>query len=101
MDLGSLGGRYGSGAEINSHATIVGSSEISVGGPTHAFMYDGTVHDLGTLGGTASQATAINDVGIIVGTAALSDGRTHAVIWSNGTAIDPDPNGAFRFRTPA
>lgn len=95
VDLGSLGGRYGSGAEINSHDTIVGSSEISVGGPTHAFMYDGTMHDLGTLGGSASQATAINDVGTIVGTAALSDGRTHAVIWSNGTAIDLDPNGAY------
>lgn len=82
---GTLGGTNSTIYSINNTGQVVGTSEISGGYYTHAFLYSsGTRSDLGTLG-TTSQANQINNNGQIVG---FSDGvfddgnSTHAVLWT-------------------
>ena len=52
--LGSLGGGYTAGTDLNNKGQTTGTS--SLGGATqNAFFYDGTfLQDLGTLGGSGS-----------------------------------------------
>ena len=66
-DIGSLGiSDTTYGFAINAAGQITGySSKVSPGG-THAFLYDGTMHDLGTLGGR-STGSGINSAGRVVG----------------------------------
>lgn len=77
-DLGTLGGTECSSADLNNAGLIVGSSTLA-NGKTHAFLFDGAMHDLGSLGGD-SQASGINDRGQVAGTSDLGNGMTHAFL---------------------
>jgi probable HAF family extracellular repeat protein len=85
-NLGGLGGQLSGAAAINNNGQIVGSSQLA-GGDTHAFLYDGSMHDLGTLGGNCA-ADAINDSGQIVGYFSPTPTVPRAFIYSNGTMTD-------------
>jgi probable HAF family extracellular repeat protein len=95
QDLGNLGGNVAVMPLhcMNDQGQICGSSEISVGGPLHAFLWDpknpgAGLQDLGTLpGGTYSFAECINSKGQVVGEAD-SGGQPHAFLW------DPKNPGA-------
>ena len=66
-DLGSLGGDYSVGLDVNNVGQVTGYSDLA-SGATHAFLYSGGVMtDLGTLGGTVSFGRSINDSGQVVG----------------------------------
>jgi probable HAF family extracellular repeat protein len=98
QSTGTLGGTNSTIYGINNAGLVVGTSEITGGYYTHAFLYaDGQRIDLGTLGDT-SQANQINNNGQIVG---LSDGvfddgnSTHGVLWTinaDGTVTMTDLN---------
>ena len=65
--LGTLGDFSLAGA-VNNQGHACGMSPLVSGGPTHAFFYDGTIHDLGAFGaGDSSDATSMNDQDLIVG----------------------------------
>ena len=49
-DLGTLGGSYSCAYGINDAGQVVGEADNALGF-THAFMYDGTMHNLGGLNG--------------------------------------------------
>lgn len=88
VDLGTLGGAYGSANGINDGGTIVGSTNLSNDVASHATLWraDGTMVDLGTLGGLDSSAFAINKAGVVVGfsNVAGTSGRFVPVVWRNG-----------------
>ncbi len=77
-DIGTLsGGKNSQASAINDHGVVVGYSEwLPPGIPfpeTHAFVWDGQLHDLGP-----GYATDINNAGQVVG------GAGGACIWSDG-----------------
>jgi probable HAF family extracellular repeat protein len=84
VDLGTLGGNNSEALGINDSGVIVGDATIQGGSPSHAFWYDGTLHDLGVLpNGNGSSATAINASGTIVGWSTTTNGGfAHAVVWT-------------------
>src|SRR2546421_611995 len=77
-DLGTLGGTNSFGYAVNDAGQVAGTSSTAVGGPTHAFRYDGTpgaggvMRDLGTLGGNDSEGQAVNNAGQVAGRAFLT-----------------------------
>ena len=83
-DLGTLGGTYSEGMDINAAAHVTGWSYLPDWN-AHAFLYrNGVMSDLGTLPGAQdSEAIGLNDLDQAVGD---SDGR--AVIFSNGQIAD-------------
>jgi probable HAF family extracellular repeat protein len=82
-DLGSLSNGSRSAARgINDAGLVVGDSVAADGG-THAFVYDGSMHDLG--GGSAA---AINNNGEIVGYSSFGRNVIHAFSYSNHTMTD-------------
>ena len=93
-DLGTLGGVIGFAKGINDYGVVVGASTLA-NGATHAFVWDGTMHDLGTLpGDTSSQAFGINNAGRIVGESSSPGKPAHAVYWVNGIIHDLGPAGS-------
>lgn len=75
VDLGA-GAAYG----VNAAGHIAGQLSTS-----HAFYYDGAIHDLGTLpGGTSSEARGINGSDVVVGRSNAADGHQHAYRWTSG-----------------
>ena len=94
-DLGTLGGTYSIGSEINDSGQIAGSSWTTDDAAGHAFLYTGTpgsggmMHDLGTLGGISSWAYGVNDSGQIVGkSATLPNFYEHAFLYSGTPGVD-------------
>src|SRR5207244_7908582 len=66
---------------------VAGESQTA-GGNTHAFLWDGAMHDLGTLGGPSSGATAISVRGVVTGWSTDASGQRHGFLWSNGVMQD-------------
>jgi probable HAF family extracellular repeat protein len=84
FDLGTVGDDRSSAAnDINGKNQIVGAS-LAADGRSHAFLWDGEMHDLGNLGAVAAEANAINASGQVTGTSA-----SRAFLW-----IPDEPNGA-------
>ena len=86
-----VGGNGSTAAAINNAGVVVGSSTVSVSGPSHATRWDssGTATDLDPLGRFDSQAVAINEAGVAVGSAIFSGNLSHAAVWdASGTATD-------------
>src|SRR5271156_2119707 len=54
-DLGTLGGTSSIALGVNYAGGVAGSSNLTIGGPQHAFLgHGGNLKDLGTLGGLNS-----------------------------------------------
>lgn len=86
--LGTLGGTFSSGSDINDLGHIVGYSQVD-GSRTHAFLAKASqMVDLGTLTGhDDSSASGINDAGQIVGSSSKV-GDSRAFLWDSGTMKD-------------
>src|SRR5271156_2831010 len=67
VDLGTLGGpgTNSSAYDMNQWGWVAGSSNLTAGGPQHAFLWygGGPLFDLGTLGGPNSEAGGPNASG--------------------------------------
>ena len=90
-DLGTLGGTFAIGWDINGNGQVTGSSDTINDTTTHAFVWNpstpnatsGTMHDLGTLGGTSSDGAGMNDNGQVAGSSQTTgDAATHAFLWT-------------------
>jgi probable HAF family extracellular repeat protein len=101
IDLGTLGGVWGSAGLLNNRGEVVGSSSLAAdpGGclvgdiaNCHPFLWEnGQLIDLNTesLGGSPVTANALNDGGDIVGTATFPERPiSDAYLWRNGVATD-------------
>lgn len=91
IDLGTLGGVKGSGAEaLNGRGVSVGYSFLAGTNFVHAIVNDhGALHDLGTLGGTQSLARAVNGAGDIVGWAyPFGLAAQRAFLWHDGSMAE-------------
>lgn len=64
-DIGTIAGDSSSGNFINANGHVVGSSTINnFDNRSHAFFYDGTMHDLGSLGPNAFESDRSSALGI-------------------------------------
>ena len=95
IDLGTLGGPYSYGRDVNASGQITGDSGKAGSGAYHAFLYSaGTMTDLGTTGlvtsGVAeSVGLGINNSGQITGwVKPIDGGATHAFRYSDGVMTD-------------
>jgi probable HAF family extracellular repeat protein len=104
VDLGTLGGVWGSADTLNNRGQVIGTSSLAAGpgaclnGPPdpnlnpdcHPFLWDdGKLIDLTVQsGGIIVNANAINDAGEIVGLACFPNGTCHAYLWRNGVITD-------------
>ncbi len=91
INLGTLGGRSGTGRDINNANQIVGNAWTPMPEEdSHAALWqDGEIIDLGTLGGPLSDARAVNELGMIVGWSWNVDWDRRPVFWT------PDLQGPF------
>jgi probable HAF family extracellular repeat protein len=88
FDLGTIPGDRNSSAEgINGINQIAGVS-LAADGRTHAFVWDGQLHDLGNLGDERAEANDINESGQVTGASAAGSEGQHAFLWTPST-----PNG--------
>jgi probable HAF family extracellular repeat protein len=99
-NLGTLGGSMSHAYAINDSGIIVGDSYGPSG--SHAFYYDGSMHDLGTVGGQVGLSTAygINALGQIVGESTVGNSgpngtNLHAFLYSAGIMTDLGNLGAY------
>jgi probable HAF family extracellular repeat protein len=86
LDLGTLGGTFGSASVANNKGQVTGLSNLAGDTTQHSFFWEaGVMTDLGTLGGPKVTANWLNDAGEIVG---ASDRPTPGVFgafyWKNG-----------------
>jgi probable HAF family extracellular repeat protein len=93
IDLGTLGGTFGSPNALNNQGQVVGQSNLPGDQPGNSdpFLWDGEkLVDLFTtsIGGNPLTANAINDAGEIVGFAAFPNGAFDAYLWKGGVATD-------------
>jgi probable HAF family extracellular repeat protein len=78
QSLGTLGGNNSSASAISNSGQAVGSADLG-GGISHAFLFDGAIHDLGSLGTGYSYAQGLNNLGQVVGSSDVS-GTSHAFL---------------------
>jgi probable HAF family extracellular repeat protein len=95
-DLGTLGGLSSAGVSINASGQVTGNADTP-NNASHAFFYDGTMHDIGTFtsgyGSDPSEGYAINDAGQVVGSSADHGyAQYHAFFW-DGTLHELPPLG--------
>jgi probable HAF family extracellular repeat protein len=88
-NLGTLGGNGSSSGAygISANGQVTGMVTASNVGPTHAFLYDGTMHDLGSLGGT-SFGLGVNDAGQVAGYFDTTTGSVAHAFLYDGTMHD-------------
>ena len=88
QDLGTLGGTFSIGNDINNSGAAVGYS-YTEDYSTRAFLWsDGQMKDLGTLGGSDSYANGINNLGQVVGKSTTAEYQEHAFLWDAGVMTD-------------
>jgi uncharacterized membrane protein len=111
IDLGTLGGAWGTAGFLNNRGQVVGTSSLAtdpgacvgIGDPSncHLFFWEhGKLTDLSTetIGGSLITTNALGDSGEIVGTAAFSDRPiSDAYLWRKGVATDLGAVGDDRF----
>lgn len=101
-DLGTLGGTRSVAEAIADDGTIVGSSDLIAGGPTHAMLWNPSLEqleDLGTLpGDTSASATGIDPSGrYVVGWSEDAAGDRTAFVMDRDTHTTtpiPGPAGS-------
>jgi probable HAF family extracellular repeat protein len=87
-DLGTLGGDESYATAINSDGVVVGWSTVK-DGTTHAFFWDGAMHDLGLPPGYKyAEAAGINDSGVIVGLMISIDVVPHGFAYDGAEFVD-------------
>jgi probable HAF family extracellular repeat protein len=96
IDIGSLGGGWAQAQGVNPCGRVTGYAGRA-DGLTHAFLYDGAMHDLGTLGGSESEGSAINSCGNITGWSATASGQVHAFLYDGKTMKDIGSFGGNSF----
>ena len=85
QNIGTLGGAQGEAHGINNTGIVVGNDGTAAG-PSHAFLWDGTIRDLNDLLDAASQGwtlTRANDISnhnVIVGQGLAPNGQYHAFL---------------------
>jgi probable HAF family extracellular repeat protein len=84
FDLGTFGGRWSYGNDVNDLGDIVVWLVKAEGSWTSLLIRNGTVQDLGTLVGLPNQVTGINNAGQIAGTTLDKDGYARAFLYENG-----------------
>ena len=83
IDLGTLGGmNYSAAWGINASGQVVGEANTTGDAATHAFFYDGALHDLGTLGGKDSAGFGVNASGQVIGFSTTPDDAEHAFLYT-------------------
>ncbi|MDX1953111.1 MAG: hypothetical protein SFY81_13100, partial [Verrucomicrobiota bacterium] len=100
QDLGTLGGSFSRGFDINNSGVIAGTSEnASLFNRAFISQSGGALVDLGTLtGGNFSEAVSINDAGVVAGWADDEFGFIQAVTFQgpgNATPLGILPGGNF------
>lgn len=86
-DLGTLKGGSARVHGLNAAGQAVGGSGDPHGSGTHAYFWDGAIHDLGTFaGGDYSNAFGVNDSGQVVGTSNTAN-TMHAFLWTKSSGL--------------
>jgi probable HAF family extracellular repeat protein len=90
VDLGTLGGTFGSAQCGNNRGQVIGQSSLAGDLAFHPFLWEhGVLRDLGTLGGDFGTPEWINDAGEVVGEADLPGSQVHhAFLWRKGVMTD-------------
>jgi len=96
--LGTLGGTFSAATVVNLSGLAAGNS-ATADGATHAFLYDGSLHDLGTISGERnlgfglgtqafSGASGMNASGHVVGTYGYSGYQGRGFLYVGGQMFD-------------
>jgi probable HAF family extracellular repeat protein len=95
-DLGTLGGSFSQGQDINAAGQVTGESYRTGDIPHHAFRWTptirngdvGTMVDLGTLGGSFSVGYGINAIGHVSGQSDMTGDTAFSAFLYDGTMHD-------------